>query len=257
MKALIDFSSITDNFLDKSFQNVLFPYRFLQHLLFLSRFSIEYNCIRPHGALYYIFSFIGTTGLISYMFFCTGPRSFKKISNVLDAFFVVNSCVLIVPFYVFYAINVIQRKDHVKLILKIQKSYRTVKYKQYKQISLFGNWFGVFYHFFWILLSFILLRSIQISFSFYVMTFFDVNTTYGLSLIFMLRNGMTAWIAELEYQSKVCLEFEEKRRCCIFKKLFEAYEDLLEGFVIYKRLFRYSVSIFFVDLLPSTLLIRG
>lgn len=105
MKALIDFSSITDNFLDKTFQNVLFPYRFLQHLLFLSRFSIEYNCIRPHGTFYYIFSFIGTTGLISYMFFCTGPRSFKKISSVLDAFFVVNSCVLIVPFYVFYAIT--------------------------------------------------------------------------------------------------------------------------------------------------------
>lgn len=240
MKPLFNLSLITDNYLDPRFQNVLFPYRFLQHLLFLSRFSIKYNCIRYHVNAYYLFSFFGSLCLFLYMYLTITTLSVDRTPS-LNFFPWLNALVLFFPFFLFYCINIVHRKEHVEIILKIQKSFRIVKFKDYK-ICVMWNWFGVFSHFFWIILSLMLLQEIRIALTFYVMIFLDVNTTYGISLIFLIRNGMVAWISEVEYQCRICLELEEGQRCEVFKKLFVAYQDLMQAYAIYKKLFKIPVS---------------
>ncbi|XP_035451887.2 uncharacterized protein LOC118277271 [Spodoptera frugiperda] len=52
---------------------------------------------------------------------------------------------------------------------------------------------------------------------------------------------MTAWIAEVEYQCKTCLELEERKRCDHFRKLFQAYEDLMEAYCLFKKLFQFPI----------------
>lgn len=241
MSKMVYFNPINDNFLDRSFQKAIFPFQCLHHALFLSRFSIKYNCVRAHGRWYYMFSFFGISCLLLYMYKYVAVMFMASVNSLVDFFLWLNLCFAFLPFVMFYCINIIRRRNHVKIILKIQKAFRIVHYKDYRQCMLW-NWFGVFCHVFWVILSIGVLQDISVAASFYIMTYFDVNTTYGNSLIFLIRNGMTAWIAEVEYQCKTCLELEERKRCDHFRKLFQAYEDLMEAYCLFKKLFQFPVS---------------
>uniref|UniRef100_A0A2H1WWV0 SFRICE042066.2 n=1 Tax=Spodoptera frugiperda TaxID=7108 RepID=A0A2H1WWV0_SPOFR len=239
----LTFSLQTDNYLDQSFQRVLFPFRCLQHALFQSRFSIKHNFIKPHNRSYYIFSFFGTLCLFFYIYYFSVV--IKNIDSTIEFFFKTNSYLPFIPFLIFYVLNIIQRNDHVKLVITIQKSFRLIKFncKQYKECALW-NWFGVFCHLFWVIFGLLFFQEIVLAIMFYVVAFHDVSLTYGISMIFLIKNGMVAWIAEVEYQCGNCLELEDRKRCEVFKKLFVAYEELMEAYVIFKRLFKISVSNF-------------
>ncbi|KAF9800099.1 hypothetical protein SFRURICE_016976 [Spodoptera frugiperda] len=241
MKNMINSNPIIDNFLDKSFQNVLLPYRLLHHSVFLSRFSIKHNCIRPHERSYYIFSLIGVICWIIYTYnYAIIPTD--KFNELIDIFLMLNTYMLVSPFFVYYIVNVIKRMEHVEILIRIQKCFRIIHYNKYRDTTTW-NWFGIFCHSFWIIVSLVVLQDINIAISFYIINFYDIHTTYGMSMMFMLKYGMYAWISEVKYKCKISLELEERKRDQIFCKLFQAYEELMKAYVIFKSLFKYSYHI--------------
>lgn len=167
MKTQIRINPITHNFLDKSFQNLLLPFRCLNHMMFISRFSIKYNCIRPHRISYYIVSLIGTLGFIFFHIQNLLSREFNGVPNkFLIVFIKINVVSLVLPFVIFYTFNIILRIDHVLMILKIQKAFRLVYFKNYKR-AIRRSWLEVARHFVFFTISVLLSPNLKVAVYFY------------------------------------------------------------------------------------------
>lgn len=241
MKTQISIDPITNNFLDRKFQKLLFPYRWFQHIVFLSSFSIEYNCIRPHRISYYIFSLIGTLGIIIFHMQPFFTNDFDNVDNNFIIVFVkLNFILLLIPFVSFYVLNVVLRKAHVALILKIQKAFRLSNFKAYKKPTM-RNWSGILRHSLDFAISVAITRNFLVAGYLYTLLYFDVNLTYGVSIIALIKDGLDSWITEVQYYSKLSSEFGEDKYNDKLEKLFESYVNLMEAFDMFKNIFKFSV----------------
>ena len=253
MEAQFNIDSITNNFLDKGFQNTLLPYQCIQHMLFISRFSIKYNSIRPHRVSYYIISFIGVLGFIIFHMENLLARKIEGAKNqFLIVFVKINVVLLVIPFVLFFTLNVIQRKEHVQIILEIQRAFRLINYKDYKK-SIRRNWLGLVWHIFFYSLSVYITFDLKLAVYFYTLIYFDVNCTYGVSVIALIKDGIIAWISEVEHYSILSLELEDEIYDDKLEKLYEAYIHLLKAFNIFKSIFKFAVRrYFYCDVSQST-----
>ncbi|PZC77079.1 hypothetical protein B5X24_HaOG200729 [Helicoverpa armigera] len=233
---------ITNNYLDRGFQNMLLPFRCLNHLVFISRFSIEYNCIRPHSRSYYIISFMGVLCYIIFHSLKFFDANLTAIPNQFIQFFLkVNIIMLLIPYAGFFILNVLHRNKHVQILLKMQKAFRIINYKRYK-LAILWNWFGVFRHIGGFIITTAYIRLLSVAEYFYTLIFFDVHITYAISLITLIRDGVITWIAELERHSQN-LEVDKDKHDERMKKLFQAYINLMEAYEIFKKLFQVAVRI--------------
>lgn len=162
MKTQININPITVNFLDKRFQKVLFPFRCFQHMVFLSSVSIEYN---PHRACYYIVSFIGVLVFICFHLFILFSSDFVGVNLFTFVFIKVNVILVAVPIIFFNVLNIMQRKNHVRFILKIQKAFIIINFKQYNKPAL-RNWSVILQHIFGYVVSVALTRNLPIDICF-------------------------------------------------------------------------------------------
>ncbi|PZC77070.1 hypothetical protein B5X24_HaOG200720 [Helicoverpa armigera] len=214
-------------------------------MLFTSKFSIAYNCIRPHRFFYYVFSFIGVLTFILYHLqrlfngnFAT--YNYLSLAATLNVFFVV------IPFPIFYTLNVLQREDNVEIILKIQNALKIINYKRY-MIRTYWNWFYIIRHLIAYLIIVCITRNSQIAIYYYTLNYVDVNVIYGVIMIELIRDGVIIWVSEVEHYSKLCLDLNEETYNKTMKKLFHAYISLMEAFDIFKGLFQYSVSFYVIS----------
>ena len=233
---------ITDNYLDSRFQSVLLPFRCFQHMMFLSCFSIMYNRIRPHRASYYVVSLIAILGSIYFHASNISSFDYSEVANpYMFIFLKVHVFLIGFPLSFFYVLNIIQRRDHVRLILEIQKAFRLINFKQYKKAAN-RNWFAVLKYSLILILSVALTRELILVVYLYTTLFFDVILLYGCSIIALLRVGIDSWKAEVEFYSQMCLELEEEKYDDKLNRLFQAYGDLMEAFQIFKKIFKFIVS---------------
>ena len=245
MKTQIRIDPITHNFLDRNFQKLLFPFRCFQHMVFLSSFAIEYNCIRPHRVSYYIFSLIGTTMFICFHMEPIVTKDYDKIDNAYIVIFIkVNVFLFAIHFVSFYLLNVILSENHVQLILKIQKAFRLSNFKAYKK-PIIRNWMAIVRHSIDFGISVAVTGEFLFVVYFYTLMYFDVNLTYGVSVIALLRDGMYSWISELEFYSKLSSEFGEEKYKEKLEKLLESYVSFMEAFDMFKNIFKFTVSVTF------------
>ena len=241
MKTQININPITDNYLDRGFQNVLLPFRCFQHVLFLSCFSIKYNCVRPHRASYYTVTLIPFVGFVAFHVVYLFSTTYDEIVNQYMIFFIRSHVFYsVLPFIFFYILNIIQRRDHVRLILMIQKAFRLVNFNKYKKAAN-RNWFAILRYIVGFIASAAAARNIIMILYLYTLLFFDVIITYGVSLIALIRDGMVSWMAEVEYYSKICLDLEEENYDDKFEKFFQAYVNLMEAFGIFKKIYKFTV----------------
>ena len=241
MKTLININPITDNYLDRGFQNVLLPFRCFQHVVFLSCFSIKYNCVRPHRASYFIVSLIAILGFMAFHINGLFSKDNDNIDNSYMIFLTkIHVFLSVFPFGFFYVLNIIQRKDNVRLILKIQKAFRLINFKQYKK-AFYRNWFAIFRYSVGFIACTAATCDLMLAIYLYTMLFFDVVITYGVSIIALVRDGFVSWMAEVEYYCKMCLEIEEEVYDDKIKNLLEAYIYLMEAFDIFKNIFKFTV----------------
>lgn len=211
-------------------------------MVFLSSFSIEYNCIRPHRVSYYILSFIIVLAFICFHLSNIISSDFNEASSFILIFVRVQVTSIVVPTAFFYVLNNIQRIDHVRLILKIQKAFRLINFKHYSKTAT-RNWIGIVRHFVGYIVCVALTRNVMIAFYFYTLLYFDVILTYGVSIIALIRDGITTWTSEVEYYSQICLELDERKYNDKFKKLLEAYINLMEAFHVFKKIFKFVVRL--------------
>lgn len=251
--------SITYNFLDRRFQKMLFPFQFMKHMFFISSFSVSNNCIRAQSMSYYIVSLIGTLVFVifhSLTYF--NVEYFGYYSLFLKYFSKFNSLFLLTSFITFYFINIVQSKDNVQLILKIQKAFKIINYKNYKIFTI-CNWITILLQYVTFFVWASLLSNFRNAYFFYTLIYFEVNVTYAICVISLIRDGMVTWISEVEYYAKLSLELEEEIYSNNLKNLFQAYIDLLEAFNIFQRIFQFFVSLLllFCNLFCLGLLFKG
>ena len=241
MKTQIHINPITDNYLDRGFQKVLLPFRCFQHVVFLSCFSIEYNCIRPHRACYYVVSLMAILGFIAvHMYNLFWNEYDDKVIPYMIFFIRSHVFFSVLPFIFFYVLNIIQRRDHLRLILKIQKAFRLIHFKQYKKVAK-RNWFALLRYSLSYIACVAAARDLSMIVYLFTLLFFDALITYGGSIIRLIRDGIFSWMDEVEYYSKICLALEEENYDDKSKKLFQAYVNLLEAFDIFKEIFQFVV----------------
>ena len=227
---------------------MLLPFRCFQHMVFLSCFSIEYNCIRPHRAPYYVVSLIVAFGFVTFHMVNLFSKDFEEINNPNMMFFMrLHTILLLFCLSFFYILNIIQRKDHVRLILKIQKGFRLIRFKQYKMVAN-RNWFALLQYSVGFIISVGAGREIMTMLYLYTLMYFDVIITYGASIIRLIGDGILLWVAEVEYYSQIGLELDEAKYDEKLKKLHQAYIDLLEAFDIFKKIFKFTVRSEFCEM---------
>ena len=232
---------IIHNFLDKSFQNMLLPFQCIQHMFFLSNFSIKCNCIRTPTVNYYVVSLIGTLGFISLQITRIFFGYLAKYSLIIKIFNIVQISVIMSSNFAFYCINILKRNDSVQMVLNIQSALRVIYYKHYKMFTI-GNWITVSLHFVFYFIMVSLMPDLWIALYLYSFLYFNVNIIYGIRIIALLRDGMKTWISEVEYYGKLCLELEEAKYNDNLEKLLQAYIDLMEAFDILKDILKFSVK---------------
>ena len=234
--------SITNNFLDSGFQNMLLPFQCMQNMFFLPSFSIECNCIRTPTVNYYIVSLIGTLGLILFhiltYFLTAGFEIFSPIVKFCNK---VNYITTMIVYIGFYFINIRNGKINIQMILKIQSAFRVIYYKHYKMFII-GNWISVSLYFVFYFIIVLIARDLWGSFFYYSFLCFNVNIIYGIRMIALIRDGLKTWIYEVNYYGNLCSELEEQKYNVILEKLLQAYMDLMEAFDILKDILKISVS---------------
>lgn len=242
-----------NNYLDKNFRKLLLPFRLLHHMLFLSRFTIIHNTITPHGYIYYIWSFIGTFCFIVYHIKYLKAENESYLSNqFLLNFENVHIFISVIPFFIFYFLNIIQRRDHVKLILKIQKVFRAIHYREYRQTILW-IWSLMARHFICLLLSIALIPNLKLALYLFTLIYSDVHISYAVCLINLIRKGVLGWISKVDHHVSLEADVQEQVNEH-FEKLFQAYVDLMDAYEIFKYIFKYTVWYHFIkDLLVSSL----
>lgn len=187
-------------------------------------------------------------GIIIIPLFLSGDsRPFPK-GNKNNTFFEFiiqfNVYMYMLSFMFFYIINVIQTKNNVRMVLKIQKALRIINYKNYRNLTIW-NWINVLRYFGNYFISISTICRFPLAIKLFTLIYFDVYTAYGISLITLMVDGMRKWISEVEYHSKISSELHEEKYndCC--KKLFLAYVDIMEAFHVFKRIFQISVRVTF------------
>ena len=236
---------IANNFLDRGFQNILLPFQYMQHMFFLSSFSIENNCIRRPTVNYYIVSLIGTLGFMSLHIIRIFFGHLAKYSPIVKFFDVVQILEFVFIYFVFYCINIVKRKASVQMVLKIQSAFRVIYYKHYKMFAIW-NWISLSLHFVLFIIIVSCLREFWAAFFYYSLLYFNVSIIHGIRIIALIRDGMKTWISEIKYYGKLCLELEEGKYNHHLKKLFQAYIDLMDAFDILRNIFKFSVKWLFL-----------
>lgn len=235
----------TNNFSDKQFQKMFLPLRLLQHVLFLSSFHIDHNCIRPHNYFYHTISFIGTLSFVIFYSVNYFEMSFKKYCFFINVINTFNGYFLIIAFIVFYCLNVIQRIDSAQMVLYIQKALRIINYKHHRFFYIW-NWVYVIIHFVIFCFGSVLYCDLQTICLLYTLIYFDVNISYGLRIMALIQDAMVTWIAEFECYCKLGVEFGEEKYKEHLERLFDTYLDLVRAFGLFKRIFQFAVRIIFV-----------
>lgn len=232
----------TKNFLDQDFQRILLPIRITQYIFSLSKFHIKHNCIRPNGLYYNIISFLGMfIFLMLNLNTIVVEKNFKKLSVSSFMFFSIflSGSIYIVAYILFYIHNIFQSKKHVAMILKIQSALRNINYKMYKKF-IFAHWRYVFRYAGTYLMLVILRMEIYVAVYFFSLVYFDIDVSYGKCINHLLRGGILAWISEVEYQTERSLELDTHEED-IWRKLYEAYSELMEAYNIHKNVFQIPV----------------
>lgn len=70
-----------------------------------------------------------------------------------------------------------------------------------------------------------------------------MTLTYAASIITLIRDGIITWTSEFEDYIQTCLELEEEKYGDKFKKLFDAYINLMGAYHIFKRIFKFVVRL--------------
>ena len=233
---------ITNYFLDRGFRNMLLPFQCMQHMFFLSSFSIKHNCIRTPTLLYYIVSLIGTLGFILLHILIHFTSGYLvHFSSIINFFATLSFIALVIAYFIIYSINILKRKDNIQMVLKIQNVIRVIYYKHYKRITIW-NWISLSLHFVVYVILVSGTRDFWGIFFFYSLYYFHVSVIYGIRMIALIRDGMKTWISEVEYYGNLCFELEEKKYNDNLKKLLQAYIDLMEAFNILKDISKFSVN---------------
>ena len=236
---------ITNNFLDRGFQNMLLPFQFMQHMFFLSRFSIEHNCIRIPSVNNYILSLIATVVFsVFHSVTLVITEGFDGFSMIVKFFNKLNVIIVVITYLIFYYNNFTKRKNIIEMVLKIQRVLRIIYYKRYKMLTIW-NWISVSLHCVLYFLIVLVTRDLSLSFFFYSLFYLNTETIYAIRMIDLIRDGMKTWIAEVKYYGKLCLELEEEKYNNNLKKLSQAYIDLMEAFDILKDISKFSVRVTF------------
>lgn len=244
MKVKISKLKFSKNFLDKSFQKVLLPTQITQHVVFLSKFSINSNCIMPNGFLYILISLVG---MFFFIFLNLNDGNIRDIfqkftkSKFLWLSFTLNYVGCLSGYILFYFHNVFSRKKHVEMIVTIQKAFRIICFDKYNLI-IFDNWSFLLRHYLVYVLFIFLRLDISVTVYFFSLVYFDVYASYSVCLSKLLHGGILTWISEIEYYTRVSLivNNEEDKK---WTTLFQVYTDLMKTFSIFKNVFQIPVSI--------------
>lgn len=240
---------LLNNVIDKNLQSFLLPLNYMQSCFVLSKYKISHNFITPNGLVYHMISFLG---LIAVMLLHTCPLIMKKITSLKMSEMVLLGSIFNLVFHntsyvVIYILNAINGLDNIKLIIKIQGAHQIISMpeKVLKKYTIW-NWLHVIikYPSYTIILSLFvyfmeLCNIYKISYIISIM-YFDCNIIYSSRLMKLLTIEMNYLKERIKINPKQ--ENGSRHTKLNYKKITQAYLDLLSAFDRFKKVFRFTVS---------------
>lgn len=244
---------LLNNIIDKNMQGFLLPLNYMQSCFVLSKYKISNNFITPNGLVYHVLSFLG---LIAVIFLHTYPLLTRKITNLKMSELIYLGSIFNLLFHdtsyvIVYILNTINGLDNIKLIIKIQGAHHILSMpKNVLKKYTICNWLHVIikYPSYTMILSlyvyFVELLNIYKIFYLISTMYFDCNIVYAARLMKLLTIEMNYLKERIKRYSIISPEQENvsKQRKLNFKKITQAYLDLISAFDKFKKVFRFSVS---------------
>ena len=239
---------ILNNRIDKDIQEMLRPINLMLSLFLSSKYSIKDNYITPKGNIFYIATFFLLACIYGYtvhrLFFGeledTMGINNSEIVNIMFGFFFLFFCV---GFTLIFILNFVHRDINISIILLIQRIYNGVEFSGSLKKVTRWNWIciivsvciDIFLQFLYSgLYDDFFTLDVIISILFATL---DINLVYGILLIILLRKYIEKWIEDV-LAANGC---EEKK----YIAFFDVYQNILEAFHLYKKIFQLLVRFLF------------
>ncbi|CAK1591301.1 unnamed protein product [Parnassius mnemosyne] len=257
---------LLDNKLTSDLQRFLRPLYIMQFVSFGPKFLIRdgfitsnsttVNIIRLCFAICYFIIYIAIVSIYRIKYFSKFLLNVMIFSHLLyyGSSILLNSILI-----------TIHNDINVKLILKIQKIHRFLKFQQnaYKNLIV-GNWIFIIiiflYYFMIILVQIYLKRPILIFIFLHACLLMnDLNLIYIIRLIVVLRKATVVWTSKLEQMYEMenkTLKCEGRhlRQTARWEKIFKTYIDLIEAFHAGNKILEIQIIYFIILTFIQTLI---
>lgn len=250
-----------NNYIDENFQKGLIPLNILQHVFFLSKYTIRNNFIHTKSYAY--------TVIISILFPClvifAVYSNFPSENGLTDVYYamILHSTLYCIECIILFFNNIYVSKLTVQLILNVQKILRIFKQpgNDLKRWEI-ENWIALFCNF----LIYFLIITICVNFEgftwstktlygilyIFALIYFDVNIICAFRYMNLVNRCFKLWMYNFQiYSDRISqISISATRNIQIdLKTYFDAYNIIIDSFNTFKRIFQLSVRrVFYIIL---------
>ncbi|PZC77072.1 hypothetical protein B5X24_HaOG200722 [Helicoverpa armigera] len=242
--------STQNNVVEKEVLSLFKPFRMMHALFVTAKYKIKDDVISANTLLYTCMSGFTSIVILVFYFFSIFQTAFvfkweglnlaKQVCNIfIYAIYLMGSMMN-------FCSDIINKDFNVLLVYKIQSICETLKIKG-KSLKNFImiNWIYVItlnvYHMWWIVFFSYAFSSSYLYYEvvtnyFYII--FDMNVLYGMRVMKIIRQPLQIWLEEVRNLNSVIDEDYEY----FWNKMFKIYEETLETYQIFAKIFRSVVS---------------
>lgn len=237
--------------LEKDIQRLALSYNLPLNLLLFSKYNLRINHISPNGKTYNIFAFcvmLLMNALYIYRTFIL-EISNKNLtfleSGLFQIFAIFYGTTVMSGFMMMFILDLVHRDNNVLLILKIQTIHRSIDFSKDIQCYIGRNWIStvaiicaniitnaVFYGSFEMLDIGVILDLV----SDIMWVAVDINYVIVIRIIILLKKYLDKWIKMVLITNA---EYDNDERS---RKLFRMYQNILEAYNLYTKIFHVLVS---------------
>ena len=236
---------ISNYTVDKDVQSMLWPLNLMQYIMFCPKYRIKNDLITQNSLISNLISMIVTVVYLSTYFYTTVTEDAQSLGfPTFLNFSCFNECLVFgCGFCMNFVIGVIQTKNNVQFILTFQKVHRFLNAGANVNHFVVGNWilgitalgfYVIIYTIFWVQMG----ASFSSIYVAYFLVFYDFNIVYATRILKLLENQVCLW----SFKVTICRELEDTQTENDYKKVFQAYVEILECYRSYKVCYQPLVS---------------
>lgn len=261
---------LLNNYIEKEFQSAYRPFNLMDKLFLCPKFNIANSFITPTTTITNFLIVFGAIlqilmHIFRFYYMNKAYKDFSKGSAVTLSIFI-NQSMFIITTIFYYGNTIIQSKNSVLLMIKLQQAFTIVDLEKSKILNNHRYWNTI--NVFLMCVTYLIYVYTRLYMAYYSQLFkdvihgtmlivtsliltvppmiFDMNIIYLTRTIYLIAEMLSSWKNKMAAnEAKTTVAHGEMQNSKSIKSLYSVYMGLITAFGLCKNVFQISVSVYF------------